>query len=114
MLTFTIYILLSALLLYFLLVAYADLFRLARKADKAGRGLGTGLSRVWAVAHTTLLESWNARIWLLIPIWLVAALVLLIAVRPYDESERIPLYIHMLLLSQEILLLILMGILACL
>ncbi|MCL2648142.1 MAG: ABC transporter permease [Phycisphaerales bacterium] len=104
------YLLVSILLLLFLLIAARDLFLLFRRP---ARGLGTGLSRVHAVAHTTMIEAWTSRIWLLPLLWFIVAIILCLAVRPYDESERIPLYIRMLLLSQEILLLVMIAIMAC-
>src|ERR1043165_3716384 len=74
--------------------------------------MGTGLSRIWAVGHTTLLEAWAGRIWLLPVLWLIASFILIMFVRPFDESERIPLYIRMLLTGQELLLLVMIWVMA--
>jgi hypothetical protein len=100
----------SILLLLFLLMAARDLSMLVRRPI---RGLGTGFSRIWAVARTTMLEAWAGRVWLLPILWFIAAVVLLLAVRPFDESERIPLYIRVLLTSQEIMLLLMLWVMAC-
>jgi len=67
------YLLVSVLLLLFLLIAARDLGFLFRKP---ARGLGTGLSRVHAVAHTTMIEAWASRVWLLPVLWFVAAIIL--------------------------------------
>jgi len=99
----------AVLLLLFLLVAARDLSMLVRHP---ARGMGTGISRVWAVARTTLLEAWTSRAWMLIPLQILASVVLLLAVRPFDESERIPLYIRVLFTIQEILILLLFWVMA--
>jgi hypothetical protein len=52
-------------------------------------------------------------VWLLPVLWFGAAMLLVLATRPFDESERIPLYIKALLSSQEALLLIMMWVMAC-
>ncbi len=105
------YTFIGILLIAFLLLAYKDLGLLFRSP---GKNMGTGLARIWAVARITILEARAARVWLLPLIWLIISLILLNVVRPFDASERIPLYIKVLLLGQEVLLLVMLGIMACL
>ena len=52
--------LVTILVLVFVLFAARDISLLFRRP---ARDMGTGLGRVWAVAHTTLLEAWAARRW---------------------------------------------------
>jgi hypothetical protein len=77
------------------------------------RNMGLGLGRIAAVARTTMLEAWAGRIWILPVLWLVASFILIFSVRPFDESERIPLYIKMLLIGQEVLMLVIIWVMAC-
>ncbi|HEY4328337.1 MAG TPA: hypothetical protein VGN88_01275 [Phycisphaerae bacterium] len=77
------------------------------------KNMGAGWARVWAVGRTTVLEAWAGRVWLLPVLWMLVAGVLIMSVRPFDESERIPLYIRMLLSSQEVLVLVMMWVMAC-
>ncbi|HVT80946.1 MAG TPA: ABC transporter permease [Phycisphaerae bacterium] len=106
----TIWALHGALLFSFLLLARRDIwFLFIRPATS----MGIGLSRVWAVARTTIFEAWAGRIWLLPLLWLACALLLICAIVPFDESERIPLYIRALLTSQQVLLLVMMWVMAC-
>ncbi len=72
-----------------------------------------GFARTWGVARTTILEAWAGRVWLLPILWLLASIILISAVRPFDQSERIPLYINMLLSGQQMLLLVMMWVMAC-
>ena len=80
---------------------------------RPAKNMGPGLARVWAVARTTCLEAWAGRVWLLPVLWLIVASLLILTVRPFDESERIPLYIRTLLSSQEVLLMVMMWVMAC-
>jgi hypothetical protein len=80
---------------------------------RPAKNMGTGFSRVWAVARTTCLEAWAGRVWLLPVLWLIVASVLMLAARPFDESERMGLYVRTLLSTQEVLLLIMMFVMAC-
>jgi hypothetical protein len=98
------------LVVFFLLLARKEILFLVSRPTKL---LGTGLSRVWAVARTTILEAWAGRIWLLPLIWLGCALILIFALVPFDESERIPLYIRTLLTSQQVLVLVMLWVMAC-
>jgi hypothetical protein len=96
--------------LVFLALGARELAVLFRKHD---RRMGRGWARVWAVARATVFEAWAGRVWLLPVLWFGAGMLLLLAARPFDESERIPLYIKALLSSQEALLLIMMWVMAC-
>ena len=80
---------------------------------KPAKNMGTGLSRIWSVGHTTMLEAWAGRIWLLPLLWLGAAFIMMGSVRIVDLPDRIPQYIRMLLTSQELLLLVMMWVMAC-
>ncbi len=102
--------LIGLLLLGFLLFAWYDLMILVRRPAK---GMGTGMSRVWAVARTTMIESWAGRVWLLPVLWFIAVVILISVVRPFDESDRFPLYIRILLTGQEWLVLVMLWVLAC-
>ena len=98
------------IVLLFLIFGARELMLLFQRTD---RRMGRGWTRVWAVARATMFEAWAGRVWLLPVLWLGAGLLLILAVRPFDESERIPLYIKMLLSSQETLLLLMMWVMAC-
>ncbi len=98
------------IVLLFLMFGVRELMLLFQRYD---RRMGTGWSRVWAVARATMFEAWAGRVWLLPVLWLGAGMLLILAVRPFDESERMPLYIKTLLSSQEALLLIMMWVMAC-
>ncbi|HUO07098.1 MAG TPA: hypothetical protein VM008_02105 [Phycisphaerae bacterium] len=104
------YSIIGLLLFGFLLLAYRDLFMLVRRPV---RGMGTGISRIWAVGRTTIIESWAARVWMLPILWLIVSVLLILVVRPYDESDRFPLYIRILLTAQEWMMLMMMWVLAC-
>jgi hypothetical protein len=98
------------LILAFLFFGWREIALLFRRPAK---NMGTGLNRVWSVGRTTVLEAWAGRVWLLPILWLIAAFIMISSIRPFDESERMPLNIRMLLSSQEILLLVMMLVMAC-
>ena len=100
----------AVVIVIFCLCAWKDVFMLFRRPT---RGMGTGFSRIWAVARTTVAEAWAGRVWLLPALWLAAVLILMLVVVPYDKSERIPLYLRVLITGQEWLLLVMMWVLAC-
>ncbi len=60
-----------------------------------------------------MIESWAGRVWLLPLLWFVTVVILISVVRPYDESDRFPLYIRILLTGQEWLVLVMLWVLAC-
>ena len=97
--------------LAFVLLAWKDVMLLF---IRPGRGMGRGLGRIWAVARVTLAECRAGRAWALPLLWLAGVLLLIWMVRPYDESERIGLYLRVLLLAQEWLLLVMVWVMACL
>lgn len=103
--------LMGLLVLAFVLLAWKDVLLLF---IKPAPGMGRGIWRVWAVGRTTIAESWAGRAWILPLLWLLASVILIGVVRPFDESERIPLYLRVLILGQEWLLLVMMGVMACL
>src|SRR5579884_3143534 len=104
------YSFIGLILLFFLIFGLRDFLMLFRRPTQ---GLGTGLSRVYAVGRTTMIESWTARVWILPFIWLIVSVLLILVVRPFDESDRFPLYIRICLTAQEWMLLIMMWVLAC-
>ncbi len=104
------YSIIGVLLFVFLLFAYRDLAMLVRRPV---RGLGTGFGRIWAVAITTMYECRTARVLRLVPLWLIVTVFLILVVRPYDEADRFPIYIRILLMAQEYMMLVLMAVLAC-
>ncbi len=99
------------IVLAFLIVGWREVKMLFRKP---GKNMGTGLYRSWAVGRTTMIEAWAGRVWLLPILWLGASIVLIGVIRPFDESERMPLNIRMLLTGQEYLILVMMWAMACL
>ena len=101
----------AIVVLLFLFFGGRELLQLFRRPAP---NMGTGLNRIWSVGRTTMLEAWAGRVWLLPILWLIASFVLVSTVRPFDESERMPLNIKMLLTGQEWLLLIMMWVMACL
>src|SRR5262245_29482939 len=112
-LPFSGWILLTArIVIVFLFIAFGwrEILALFQRPAK---NMGTGLSRVWAVARTTLLEAWAGRIWLLPILWLICSIILINVVKPFDESERMALDIRMLLAAQELLLLVMLWVMAC-
>jgi len=106
----TLYVIRGLLLLLFLAFGWRELTLLLRRP---ANNMGRGVSRVWAVGRTTFFEAWAGRVWLLPLMWLAASIVMIFTVRPFDESERIPLYIRTLLSGQEILLLVMLWVMAC-
>lgn len=109
--TFAMIVVRMAIVVLFLAVGWREVRQLFRRPAK---NMGTGLNRVWSVGRTTILEAWAGRIWLLPILWLIASAIMISAIRPFDESERMPLNIRMLLSSQEMLLLVMMLVMACL
>ena len=105
------YSLLGLFVIAFLLLAWRDLAMLVRRP----KGMGTGLSRLWAVARTCVAEGWTAKAWMVIPIWLGVCFLINLRVSTHsdDVRERIGIYMMTLLRGQEYLLLVLMGMLAC-
>jgi ABC-type transport system involved in multi-copper enzyme maturation permease subunit len=101
----------AAIVLAFLAFGWRDLLMLFRRPAK---NMGTGLNRAWSVGRTTMLEAWAGRVWLLPILWLFSSVILIAVVRPFDETERMPLNIRMLLSGQEMLLLVMMWVMACL
>ena len=92
----------------FLLLAFRDIALLF-----AARGnLKPGLSRVWAVARTAIFEALAARVWAVPILWFAACFIINLMVNPFDEQDRIGIYLRVLLTGQEILALIILGILA--
>lgn len=103
------YCIASVVVLAFLLLAWRDLARLfVRPAN-----LGSGLGRAWAVGRTTFREAWSARAWGAVFVWLIVCGILLLVVRPHDETEVFSLYVPILMRGQEYVLLIMMLVLAC-
>ncbi len=80
------YSLIGVLLVGFLLLGWGDL---GLVVGGRGRGMGTGLSRVWTVGRTTMLEAWAGRVWLLPVLWLISVVILVSVVRPFDEGGSI-------------------------
>ncbi len=104
----TAYLIVALLLLAFLLLAYRDLALLF-----VSRGtLSAGRSRIWAVARTAILEAWAGRVWALPLLWFAACFIINLFVSPYDEQDRIAIYLRVFLTAQELLALIFLGILA--
>ena len=92
------------LIVAFILLAFRDVLRLR-----------TGLSRAWAIGRVSLLDAWSARIWVLPVIWLFISLILCLAiVRGYTPGSKVRLDLTIFLRAQEVLLLVYLGILACL
>ncbi len=104
----TAYAIVALLLLAFLLLAYRNLALLF-----VSRGtLSAGRSRIWAVARTAILEAWAGRVWALPLLWFAACFIINLFVSPYDEQDRIAIYLRVFLTAQELLALIFLGILA--
>jgi len=99
----------AVLVVAFLAFARRDLAMLVRRP---AANMGTGLGRIWAVARTCVFEALTARVWLVPLFWLAICLILCSFVRPFDETERIGLYVRILLLSQTFLVLLTCLILA--
>lgn len=92
------------LIVAFILLAFRDVLRLR-----------TGLSRAWAIGRVSLFDAWSARIWVLPLIWLFISVILCLAiVRGYTPGSKVRLELTIFLRAQEVLLLVYLGILACL
>ncbi len=100
----------ALLLGLFVVLGWRDLALLFRHPAK---NMGTGISRIRTVARTTMLEAWAGRIWLLPVIWLIAAFIMIGSIRTIDLTDAVPEYIRMLLTSQELLLLVMFWVMAC-
>ncbi len=88
----------------FILLAYRDIAR-----------FGSGISRAWAVGRTTLIEAWHNRMWAIPLIWLVICLILAFSiVRGYTPGSEVRVYMTIFIRAQEVILLLYLGILACL
>ena len=97
-------VLIGLLVLAFALLAFRDVARLR-----------TGFSRAWAVGRITLAEAWNARIWAVPLLWFLICLILTFAlVRSYGPGGEVRVDLTIFLRAQEILLLVYLGVLACL
>jgi hypothetical protein len=99
----------ALVVLAFFAFGWRDIFMLFRRP---ARNMGTGLNRIWSVGHTTMLEAWAGRIWLLPILWLITTLIMISVLRPFDETERMPLNIRTIFNSQEFLLLLMMWAMA--
>ncbi len=130
----TAYAIVALLLLAFLLLAYRDLALLFVSRRPRGIGvspiklspgatglspinnpapsLSPGLPRIWAVARTAIFEAWAGRVWALPLLWFAACFIINLFVSPYDEQDRIAIYLRVFLTAQELLALIFLGILA--
>ncbi len=96
-------VLVGVLILAFILVAFRDLGRLR-----------TGISRAWAIGRTAFTEAWSARIWAIYIIWLGLVLILAFTmVRGYGPADEMRMYLTIFLRGQVVLLLLYLGILAC-
>ncbi|HVS70349.1 MAG TPA: ABC transporter permease [Phycisphaerae bacterium] len=96
-------IIVSLLVLGFLLAGWRDFLLLFRRPTAR---LGTGLSRVWSVARVTVLEVRSQRAWVLLVLFFIAFSIFMLVAHPFDESDRIPLYIRTALMIQEIIILV--------
>jgi len=104
-----VYTVATGVVLAFVLLVYKD----ARILVTRSPGLGLGFGRIWAVARVTVAEAWAARAWTVPLIWLVACTLITLLSRVYDDTERINLYLRVLLGGQEFLSLVLLGVMAC-
>ncbi|HVX84285.1 MAG TPA: ABC transporter permease [Phycisphaerae bacterium] len=102
-------IVVSLLLLGFLLAGWRDFLLLFRRPTAR---LGTGLSRVWSVARVTMLEVRSQRAWVLLVLFFIAFSILMLVAHPFEETDRIPLYIRSALLIQEIIVLVAFWVMA--
>ncbi|MGC8559818.1 MAG: ABC transporter permease [Phycisphaerae bacterium] len=92
------------ILVAFILTAFRDIAR-----------IGTGISRAWAVGRTTFIEAWHNRMWAIPIIWMVICLILGFSiVRGYTPGSEVRVYLTIFIRAQEIILLVYLGILACL
>ncbi len=91
-------------LVAFILSAFRDLAR-----------IGTGISRAWAVGRIAFIEAWHNRMWAIPIVWLVICLILgFTIVRGYTPGSEVRVYLTIFIRAQEIILLLYLGILACL
>ena len=91
------------LILAFVLTAFRDIAR-----------LGRGLSRAWAIGRVTIAEAWNARMWAVPLVWFAVCVLLgVLIVRGYEPSGVIRVYMTIFLRAQALILLVYLGILAC-
>ncbi|MGC9259870.1 MAG: ABC transporter permease [Phycisphaerae bacterium] len=91
------------LILAFILTAFRDIAR-----------LGRGLSRAWAIGRVTVSEAWNARMWAVPLVWFaVCALLGVLIVRGYEPAGVVRVYMTIFLRAQVLVLLIYLGIMAC-
>ncbi len=104
------WVIIGLLIVGFLLAGWRDVVLLFTRPTAR---LGTGLSRVWSVSRVTLAEVRYHRVWILVVLQVISFGILMLVVRPFDESERIPLYIWIALTIQQLLVLIPFGAMAC-
>ncbi len=91
------------LILAFVLTAFRDIAR-----------LGRGFSRAWAIGRVTISEAWNARMWAVPLVWFgVCVLLGVLIVRGYEPSGVVRVYMTIFLRAQALILLIYLGLLAC-
>ena len=91
------------LILAFVLTAFRDIAR-----------LGSGLSRAWAIGRVTIAEAWNARMWAVPLVWFAVCVLLgVLIVRGYEPSGVVRVYMTIFLRAQALILLVYLGILAC-
>ncbi len=91
------------LILAFVLTAFRDIAR-----------MGRGLSRAWAIGRVTISEAWNARMWAVPLVWFAVCVLLgVLIVRGYEPSGVVRVYMTIFLRAQALILLVYLGILAC-
>jgi ABC-type transport system involved in multi-copper enzyme maturation permease subunit len=97
------YGLVGLLIIVFILLAFRDLFR-----------LGTGITRIWALGRNALFEAWYSKLWAIPIIWFVICLILNVSiVRGYAAADEVRIRLSIFLGAQEVLVLLYMGIMAC-
>ncbi|HTV47565.1 MAG TPA: hypothetical protein VMG59_03890 [Phycisphaerae bacterium] len=97
------YGLVALLILAFILFAFRDLF-----------SLRNGSTRIWGLARNTFFEVWYARLWAIPIIWFVVCFILNVAiVRGYAPADEVRIRLSIFLEAQEVLLLLYLGIMAC-
>lgn len=96
-------VIIGLLVVGFLLAGWRDFLLLFIRPTAR---LGTGVGRVWSVARVTMSEVRYHRVWILVVLHVIGFSILMLAVRPFDESERIPLYIRAALTIQELVILV--------
>jgi hypothetical protein len=102
-------VIIGLLIVGFVLAGWRDLLLLFIRPTAR---LGTGFSRIWSVARVTSLEVRHQRAWVLVILQFIAFSILMLAVHPFDESERIPLYIRASLTIQEIVIFVAFWVMA--